>query len=71
MYPGKNLRIVVRFSPLTISTTFSAGTMTSTISSLLFIDFTRASRANLAVCSYPEYVWTMYHLSAMNRLYME
>jgi len=55
------LRLVVRFSPLIISTTCSVGMRISPKSSVMFSRRMRSSSDFLALFSKPEYVWTTYH----------
>src|SRR5712672_2119537 len=61
MYPGKNLRFEARFSPFTISTTFSIGMRMSPKNSSRAFCLIFSSRLFLALFSKPEYVWTTYH----------
>src|SRR6195256_4039996 len=61
MYPGKNLRFEARFSPFTISTTFSIGIRMSPKNSSSAPCLIFSSRDFFALFSKPEYVWTTYH----------
>src|SRR2546430_15266242 len=61
MYPGKNLRFEARFSPFTISTTFSIGMRMSPKYSSSEFCLIFSSRDFFALFSKPEYVWTTYH----------
>src|SRR2546426_1627084 len=61
MYPGKNLRFEARFSPFTISTTFSIGMRMSPKYSSREFCLIFSSRDFFALFSKPEYVWTTYH----------
>src|SRR6266478_5984250 len=61
MYPGKNLRLLARFSPLTISTTFSIGMRMSPKNSSSSFCLIFSSSDFFALFSKPEYVWTTYH----------
>src|SRR4030088_1284196 len=65
MYPGKNLRFEARFSPFTISTTFSIGIRMSPKNSSSAPCLIFSSRLFLALFSKPEYVWTTYHFLSM------
>jgi hypothetical protein len=69
MYPGKNFRLDVLFSPFTNSTTDSDGIRTSVILSPSPSPRTFSSSAVFTLFSYPEYVWTTYHLRANRRLH--
>src|ERR1700730_3700316 len=61
MYPGKNLRFEARFSPFTISTTFSIGIRMSPKNSSSAYCLMRSSSDFFALFSKPEYVCTTYH----------
>src|SRR2546426_116474 len=61
MYPGKNFRFEARFSPFTISTTFSIGMRMSPKYSSSEFCLIFSSRDFFALFSKPEYVWTTYH----------
>src|SRR5437899_1867113 len=61
MYPGKNLRFEARFSPFTISTTFSIGMRMSPKYSSREFCLIFSSSDFFALFSKPEYVWTTYH----------
>src|SRR5712672_3368900 len=61
MYPGKNLRFEARFSPFTISTTFSIGIRMSPKNSSSSFCLIFSSSDFFALFSKPEYVWTTYH----------
>src|SRR5207249_3840511 len=60
-YPGKNFCSVSRFCLLRTSTTFSVGTRTRVIFSVMPKIFARDSMASLTLFSNPEYVWTTNH----------